>query len=351
MATRGAAPYRAVVTHGWIVDAQGRAMHKSLGNVISPFEVIEKRGADILRLWTAANDLTRDGRFSWDAVDQITEAYRKIRNTFRFLLGNLSDFDPDEDARSTAELGAFDRWALTTLERVAAEVREAYQRYEFHVAYQILVNYCTVELSSVYLDGLKVRLYIQPSDSDERRGAQTVLHAALDTLVRLMAPLLPFTAEEVWHAMRQGAEGDDIHLEEFAPPVAERGDPELEVEWEAVLLARQAVTRELEKLRARKDIGSPLDAEVEIAAVDSARQAVLVKYATELEEAFIVSRVNVVGESGGWSVDPVTGEEGFRVAVRPARGEKCRRCWRYRTDVGREPDYPDLCAECADILS
>jgi isoleucyl-tRNA synthetase len=342
VATRGAAPYRAVMTHGWIVDAQGRAMHKSLGNVISPLEVVEKRGADILRLWTAANDLARDGRFSWEAVEQIAEAYRKVRNTFRYLLGNLSDFDPETHAVPAAELSAFDRWALATLERIAAEVRRAYERYEFHIVYQILVNYCTVELSSVYLDGLKVRLYTRPADSAERRGAQTVLHAALDTLVRLIAPLLPFTAEEI---------REDVHLEEFVPPAPGRRDPALESEWEAILQARQAVTRELEKLRARKEIGSSLEAEVEIAAVDPARQAILVRHAAQLEEAFIVSEVRVVGESGSWSAEPVEGEEGFRVAAQPASGEKCPRCWRYRKDVGRDPDDPDLCAECADILS
>jgi isoleucyl-tRNA synthetase len=351
VATRDQAPYRAVLTHGWIVDAQGRAMHKSLGNVISPREVVDQRGADILRLWTAANDLTRDGRFSWEAIDQITEAYRKIRNTFRFLLGNLFDFDPEVDGMPTEELRPFDRWALATLERVAGEVREAYERYEFHVAYQILVNYCVVDLSSVYLDGIKVRLYTRPSRSAERRGAQAVLHAALDVLVRLLAPLLPFSTEEIWRAAPMRSRAESVHLLEFASAAPERRDAGLEAGWQTILAARQAVTRELERLRVRKEIGSSLEAEVEIAAADAGRQAILAEHADELEEAFIVSAVRVVTEGKDWMRKPALGEEGFRVAVGPARGEKCQRCWRYRTDVGHDPEHPGLCAECADILS
>ena len=350
-ATRGAAPYKGVLTHGWIGDAQGRTMHKSLGNFISPSEVIAKSGADILRLWAAGNDVTRDSRFSWESVDQFAEAYRKIRNTFRFLLGNLSDFDAREHAVPMERMGSFDRWALATLERLAASVRAAYDGYQFHVAYQALVNYCTVDLSNVYLDGLKVRLYTRPIASLERRSAQTVLHAALDALVRLLAPLLPFTAEEVWRAMPAASGEESVHLLEFAPPAPERRGPELEAEWDRVLAARQAVTRELEKLRMQKTIGSSLEAEVEIAAIDPRIQAVLEAHAADLEEAFIVSSVSLVGEGGAWSGDPVEAEEGFRVAVRRARGAKCQRCWRYRPEVGRDPAHPGLCAECVEILS
>ncbi len=330
VAVRGAAPYRGVLTHGWIVDAEGRTMHKSVGNVISPEEVIEKVGADILRLWTAANDLTRDCRFSWHAVDQITEAYRRIRNTFRFLLGNLSDFDPSVDAVEPSGLTSFDRWALATLERVAGDVRAAYEAYEFHVAYQALVNYCAVELSSVYLDGLKVRLYTRPAGSVERRAAQTVLHAVLDTLVRLLAPLLPFTADEV----REG-----VHLLEFAPPVPRRRDPGLESEWGVILAARQAVTLELEKLRASKAIGSSLEAEVEVTAPDARSLEILERRAADLEEAFIVSSVRLAGTGSAWLVK-----------AQRAPGEKCQRCWRYRTDVGQDPEHPGLCAECRSAL-
>lgn len=352
VATRGAAPYKGVLTHGWIVDAKGHAMHKSLGNWVSPSEVIDKRGADILRLWTAANDLTRDARFSWDTVDQIAEAYRKIRNTFRFLLGNLSDFDPGSDVVAGEKLGSFDRWALTTLERVTGEVRTAYEDYQFHVAYQTLVNYCTVDLSSVYLDGLKVRLYTRPLDSVERRGAQTVLHAALDALVRLIAPLLSFTAEEIWQAMpAAGAAPESVHMLEFAAAEPGRRDPELEAEWDVIMAARQAVTRELEKLRVTKTIGSSLEARVEIAAAEPRAQAVLAAHLADLEEAFIVSSVRLVSEGDSWSGEPVQAEEGFLVAAGAAPGEKCQRCWRYRTDVGQAPNHPGLCTECVDILS
>ena len=208
VAGRDAAPYRTVLTHGWMVDAKGRAMHKSLGNVISPAEVVEARGADILRLWTAANDFTRDGRFSWEAIDQVSEAYRRIRNTLRFLLGNLSDFDPQTHAVPLESLLPFDRWALAELERTAEDVLRSYAEFEFHVAYQRLVNYCTVDLSGVYLDGIKVRLYTQPSGSHARRSAQTALGLILDSLIRLLAPILSFTAEEAWGAQesRRGTE-------------------------------------------------------------------------------------------------------------------------------------------------
>lgn len=349
VATRDAAPYRAVLTHGWMVDAQGRAMHKSVGNVIAPGEVIEKRGADILRLWTAANDFSRDGRFSWEAIDQISEAYRRIRNTLRFLLGNLAGYDPGRDGVPLTGMVPFDRWALSDLERVSAAVRAAYEAYAFQDAHQRLVNYCTVGLSSVYLDGIKVRLYTQRQDSPGRRGAQTVLHAVLDGLVRLLAPILPFTADEAWGMMARRATEESVHLAEFAAPVPERRDAALEAEWGVLLRAREAVTRELEGLRERKEIGASLAAEVDIAATDEAQGAVLSAHAGDLEEVFIVSAVRVRPAS---ELDDVAGrEEGFRVLARPAASAKCDRCWRHRETVGSDPGHPGLCAECADIIS
>jgi len=343
VAGRDAAPYRTVLTHGWMVDAQGRAMHKSIGNVIGPAEVVESRGADILRLWTAANDFTRDGRFSWDAVDQVSEAYRRIRNTLRFLLGNVADFDPARDAVALEAMQPFDRWALAELERTSEDVLCAYREYEFHVAYQRLVNYCTVELSGIYLDGIKVRLYTRPAAARERRSAQTALHAILDALVRMLAPILAFTAEEAWSAMGVRTPTDSVHLEEFASPRPERRNAQLEREWEVVLRARHAVTAELEKLRERKVIGSSLAARVEIAAHSEEERAVLAAHARDLEEAFIVSAVHVRDAAAETEAE-------FLVAASPAEGGKCQRCWRYRTDVGANANHPDLCAECAESI-
>jgi isoleucyl-tRNA synthetase len=343
VAGRDAAPYRVVLTHGWMVDAQGRAMHKSLGNVIDPAEVVESRGADILRLWTAANDFTRDGRFSWEGIDQVSEAYRRIRNTLRFLLGNVSDFDPQQDAIPIDSLFPFDRWALAELERASDDVLRSYAEYEFHVAYQRLVNYCTVELSGIYLDGIKVRLYTQPAGSHARRSAQTVLQAVLDGLIRLLAPILAFTAEEAWGAMGIRSPQDSVHLVEFAPPAPERRDAALEREWDVLLRARQAVTAELEKLRERKAIGSSLAARVEIAVRNAEERAILEARAGDLEEVFIVSDVRILGPAAG-------NQEEFQVVASPAEGEKCQRCWRYRTDVGESASHPDLCAECAEIV-
>ncbi|HUF89301.1 MAG TPA: isoleucine--tRNA ligase [Gemmatimonadota bacterium] len=350
VAGRDAAPYRTVLTHGWMVDAQGRAMHKSLGNVIGPSEVVESRGADILRLWTAANDFTRDGRFSWEGIDQVSEAYRRMRNTLRFLLGNLADFDPERDSLSEDSLEPFDRHALAELERTSEAVLHSVREFEFHVAYQRLVNYCTVDLSGIYLDGIKVRLYTRPAASRERRSAQTALHAVLDGLVRMLAPILPFTAEETWAAMAPRPVDESVHLLEYAPSRPERRDPDLEREWEVVLRARQAVTAELEKLREKKVIGSSLAARVEIAAASEVAQEVLRRRAVDLEEAFIVSAVRVHEASDEWKVEPVEHEEGFLVAAMPADGKKCQRCWRFRTDVGEAPTHPDLCAECAGIV-
>ncbi|CAN5817539.1 isoleucine--tRNA ligase [soil metagenome] len=342
VAGRDAAPYRTVLTHGWMVDAQGRAMHKSIGNVVDPSEVVESRGADILRLWTAANDFTRDGRFSWEAIDQVSEAYRRIRNTLRFLLGNLSDFDP-QDSLPIESLQSFDRWALAELEQTSEDVRRAYEQFEFHVAYQRLVNYCTVELSGVYLDGIKVRLYTQPAGSTARRSAQTVLHAALDSLVRLLAPVLPFTAEEAWSSMARRSPDESVHLLEFAAPRPERRVANLEREWDVILRARQAVTAELEKLRERKEIGSSLAARVEVAVRNDEARQVLEARGADLEEVFIVSDVQVRSASGDT-------EDEFVVTALPAAGEKCQRCWRYRTDVGERASHPDLCVECAEIV-
>ncbi|HYO45610.1 MAG TPA: class I tRNA ligase family protein, partial [Gemmatimonadota bacterium] len=343
VAGRDAAPFRTVLTHGWMVDAQGRAMHKSLGNVIDPSEVVESRGADILRLWTAANDFTRDGRFSWEAIDQVSEAYRRIRNTLRFLLGNVSDFDPEKDAAPIDSLLPFDRWALAELERTSEEVLRSYAEYEFHVGYQRLVNYCTVELSGIYLDGIKVRLYTQPAGSHARRSAQTVLNAVLDTLIRLLAPILTFTAEEAWGAMGSRSPEDSVHLLEFAPACLERRDAALEREWDVLLRARQAVTAELEKLRELKVIGSSLAARVEIAVRNDEERAILEARAGDLEEVFIVSDVQIRETSA-------ENDEEFLVAASPAEGEKCQRCWRYRTDVGENTSHPDLCSECAEIV-
>ena len=343
VAGRDAAPYRTVLTHGWMVDAQGRAMHKSLGNVIDPAEVVESRGADILRLWTAANDFTRDGRFSWDGIDQVSEAYRRIRNTLRFLLGNVSDFDPQSDTLPTESLLPFDRWALAELERTSEDVLRSYEEYEFHVAYQRLVNYCTVELSGIYLDGIKVRLYTQPTGSPARRSAQTVLYAVLETLIPLLAPILAFTADEAWDSMASRGEQRSVHLLEFEPPRLDRRDEALEREWEVVLRARQAVTAELEKLRERKVIGSSLAARVEIAVRSDEERAIIESRIDDLEEVFIVSAVRVRDAT-------VEGDEEFLVAASPAEGEKCQRCWRYRTDVGERHAFPDLCAECAEIV-
>jgi isoleucyl-tRNA synthetase len=256
-------------------------------------------------------------------------------------VGNLSLFAPGAAGRGAPTLEPFDRWALAELERTAEEVLRSYEEYEYHVAYQRLVNYCTVELSGIYLDGIKVRLYTQPAGSHARRSAQTVLGFILDSLIRLLAPILSFTAEEAWGASGSSSE-ESVHLAEFAPPRPEHRDAELEREWDVLLRARQAVTAELEKLRGRKEIGSSLDGQVEIAVANDGEREILERRAADLEEVFIVSRVTLR--------EAAEGEGDFAVSATPAEGRKCQRCWRYRTDVGADVSHPDLCEECAGIV-
>ena len=349
VATRDAAPYRSVVTHGWILDAQGRAMHKSLGNVISPQEVVEKLGADVLRLWTASTDYAGDRRFSWDALEQTAEAYRRIRNTCRFLLGNLSDFDPAADAIPDAELEPLDGYALAELERFKRDARAALERYEFHQFTQALVHYCAVELSGFYLDALKTRLYTR--SRARRRSAQTALHAIADALARLMAPILPFTAEEVWEHLPGSGGPESVHFCDLPGEVAGRTYPRGAGYWARLLELRPPVQKLLEGLRARGMIGSSADAAVSIWAQDPAERGVLREARGTLEELLLVSRVEAAdGAPPAGDEAERLPERGLVLGVGKAPGERCERCWLYRESVGASEIHPALCHECVAVL-
>jgi isoleucyl-tRNA synthetase len=339
--TRGAAPYRQVVTHGFTVDAEGRKISKSMGNDVDTQKLVNTHGAEVLRLWTAMVDYREDMRYSEEIVRRVAEAYRKVRNTCRYLVSNLYDFAPERDALAEERLDELDRYALARHRRLVARVREAYEAYEFHVVYHQLVQYCASELSAFYLDVLKDRLYCDAPDGPRRRSAQTVLHRVARDLALLMAPLLPFTADELWPAV-PGAASASVHVELF--PAVEPADAALIERWEQVLEVRAAVTKALEAERAEKRIAASLEARVRLTA-----PAPVLARLRELEAAgrvfpgnlanlFIVSRVELAeGES-------------LSVAVSRASGGKCERCWTYSENVGRLPVHPGVCERCAAVL-
>ncbi len=348
--TRGQAPYDGVLTHGFVVDEQGRKMSKSVGNVIAPKEVIEKYGAEILRLWVAAADYRDDIRISDNILKQLSDAYRRIRNTCRFILGNLADFDPQTHQVPYDQLRDLDKFVLHRLQWLLQKGAQAYDRYEFHVLYHALYNYCTVDLSAFYLDILKDRLYTSPPDSPDRRQAQTVIHTILDAMTRMMAPILPFTAEEVWaHMPAQSDKAASIHLTLLPSVRPEYQDPELARRWETMLAVRGEVAKALEAARAEKQIGHSLDASVTLAASGEIF-TVLQQYADQLRDILIVSQAKLVEGADLEGAYPHTELAGLAVAVAPTDSAKCDRCWVRDPSVGADGDHPTVCRRCLDKL-
>jgi isoleucyl-tRNA synthetase len=346
--TRGQAPYKSVLTHGFVVDADGRKMSKSLGNVMAPKTVIDKYGAEILRLWVSAADYRDDIRISDTILKQLSDAYRRIRNTSRFMLGNLYDFDPARDALDYGQLTDLDRFTLHRLQSLVGRAQKAYETYEFHLIYHALHNFCALDLSAFYLDILKDRLYTSAPTSAKRRGAQTVIHIVLDTMARLMAPILAFTAEEVWQYLPARADKtDSVHAAPMPTVRAEWQDETLAAKWRQLLVVRGEVTKALEAARVGKLIGHPLDAAVTIAAPAPYGEA-LSQYGEILDKLFIVSQVVLAEDGGRVSEDAYRSPEieGLGIAVAKAPGEKCERCWIHATTVGDDPEYPTVCARC-----
>jgi len=344
VATRHRAPYKAVLTHGFFVDAEGKKMSKSLGNVVAPAQLISKYGAEVLRLWVSATDYRDDMRISPQILDRLVESYRRLRNTARFLLGNLYDFDPDRHRVPRVQLCELDRWALHRTHELAARCRQAYERYEFHAVYHALNNFCAVDMSALYLDIFKDRLYCSPAASPERRGAQTVLWHVLECMVRLMAPILSFTAEEIWlHAPQYRGKAESVFLAGFPVPDAEWRDPVLADRWDRVLEVRSAVTKALEEARRSGIIGHPLEARVLVAAQDGLGK-LLESLAPDLPSLLIVSQVEVGAPLAEADASPSL--PGLRIKIERARGRKCQRCWNYREDVGQFPHHPRLCGRC-----
>ena len=340
--TRGRAPYKEVLTHGFVVDGEGRKMSKSLGNVIAPQEVMSSYGAEILRLWVAAEDYRDDVRLSTEILTRLVEGYRRIRNTCRYLLGNLYDFDPRQHLVPREALLEIDRFILHRLQKVAGRLLRAYEKYEFHILFHALHNFCAVDLSAFYLDVLKDRVYTSAATSPERRAAQTAMFLLLEGITRLMAPVLSFTADEVWSYLpRRGGEAGSVHLAEF-PQVDETVlDEALGERWERLLGVRDEVLKVLEAARQRKLIGNALEAKVEILA-GHALLPFLRGYAKDLPTIFIVSAVDLKPAPAG--------SPELSVVVHRAPGKKCERCWVYRESVGQSAEYPTVCEPCVAVL-
>ena len=348
VAWKGVAPYKAVCTHGWVVDAQGKTMHKSLGNGIAPEEVTDKFGADILRLWVASSDYHSDIRISNDILKQLSEVYRKIRNTARYILGNLYDFNPDTDSVADDQLHELDRWALARMDEVAKECNEGYEEFDFHQVYHAIHNFCTIDLSNFYLDIIKDRLYVEKPDSVSRRAAQTAIYRILRDMTLVFAPILAFTCEEIWANLPKSSDHNPEACVFNEMPKGKAGDETAEfmAKWERIRKIRDEVNKALENARNQKTIGKSLEAQVTLKA-DGELYAFLKENEAVLEPVFIVSKV--VLEQGA-AAQTTAETEGLEVTVSKAHGEKCERCWAYSDTVGKDEKHPTLCARCAAII-
>ncbi len=350
VATRDSAPYRAVLTHGFVVDGEGRKMSKSFGNIIQPIDIIEKYGVEILRMWVASEDYRDDIRISEEILSRLSESYRKIRNTCRFILGNLFDFDPSCHMVPYTQRGDLDRWACLRLEKLIRNVLASYHTYDFHMIYHHVLEFCIVDLSSFYLDVLKELLYISAPDSPQRRSAQSTLFEIIQALSCLTAPILSFTAEDIWaHIPGAHAMAESVHLCRFPCPDPSREDADLEARWTKILSLRGSISKALEHARKNKIIGHSLDAKVHIQAPPDWYEF-LTTFPFELRLVFIVSEVVVTQSSFSDDHERSTDGHGLQVLVEHADGKKCTRCWVYSRSVGQQRAHPALCARCISEL-
>jgi isoleucyl-tRNA synthetase len=341
IAAHDRAPYDTVITHGWTLDAHGRAMHKSAGNAIEPDKVIKQSGAETIRLWCVSSNYFDDMRGSDEILQRVTDGYRKLRNTARFALGNLDGFDPERDSVPVEEMEEIDRWALAELNRVTKEVWAAYEAYEFHNVYRGLYSFATVTLSARYFDIIKDRLYTFAPRNKARRSAQTALLQICDALARMLGPILVFTADEIWENL-PGRREESIHLA-LLPAASDARDENhdaLLAEWERLYAIRDDVLRGLEEARVAKRIGSSLQAKVILKAAGGALE-LLQKHQKDLRYLFIVSQVEL-GNSDA--------SEGVSITITDADGTKCERCWNYSTHVGESQTYPTVCERCLAAL-
>jgi isoleucyl-tRNA synthetase len=360
LATRGRAPYLSVLTHGFTLDGKGRKMSKSMGNTIAPQDIMKKFGAEILRLWVSAEDYREDVRISDEILNRMVEAYRRVRNTARFLISNLYDFDPAQDRVQAADLDELDRWILQRTESLLSRCREAYDKCEFHVVYHSINNFCSVDLSAQYLDIVKDRLYCEGAKSTKRRAAQTALFRILDVLVHLTAPILSFTAEEIWNYMPDKANRPkSVLLSHFPEPDLSFADAQLAEKWDRILRERSEVLKALEQARAAGIIGHSLDAKVVFESRNGDRGAILSDLAladrTRLQDLLIVSQANNSNEAEAQASGAVSSYDAALlnclVTVSKADGKKCERCWKYDVKVGSDNAHPTACSRCASVLN
>ncbi len=352
VATKGIAPYKTVLTHGMVVDGEGKKMSKSLGNGIDPIkDICEKMGADILRLWVTSSDYKADIRISQDILKQISEIYRKIRNTARYILGNIHDFNPECDMVNFNDMLEIDKYALVKLNSITEKALKAYEDYEYHILYHTIHNFCVVDMSNFYLDIIKDRLYTEKKDSFARRSAQSAMYIVLDSLVKLLAPVLAFTTEEIWASMPHTKEDDtySVIFNDMPEFKEELNDKALLEKWERISKIKDAVAKGLELARGEKIIGHSLGASVTLYA-DGELYEFLKSIESDLETILIVSNVELKGldeASDAISSDDI---EALKIKVSSAEGEKCERCWMIKTSVGKNDAHPPLCARCAEAL-
>ncbi|MBP9854819.1 MAG: isoleucine--tRNA ligase [Candidatus Omnitrophica bacterium] len=352
VAMEGKAPFKEVLTHGFVVDGAGRKMSKSLGNVMSPQEIYEENGADILRLWVASSSYNEDIRISKEVLDRLVDAYRKIRNTIRYLLSNLYDFQPDQEQLDYDDLMDLDKWALNKLSELSRSVREHYNAYEFSQVYKSIYSFCNEDLSNFYLDIIKDRLYVSAPKSKERKSAQTALFHILNYLVRLLAPVITFTSEEVFQFMPKDKSTKDmqsVHVLEFLDIPGPWKNLGIDGYFESMIMLRPYVLKALEEKRTAKEIGSPLEAKVIFKTASERDFTYLSQFGKRLAEIFIVSQAKVE------KIDDVQAglSEHFsktQIVIEKADGEKCARCWKYNQDVGENKDHPTLCSDCASVV-
>ncbi|MBQ8868500.1 MAG: isoleucine--tRNA ligase [Oscillospiraceae bacterium] len=344
----GKAPYKAVCTHGWVVDGEGKKMSKSLGNGILAEEILNEYGADILRLWVASSDYHADIRISKDILKQLSEGYRKIRNTARYILGNISDFDPNKNMVKFDDMAEIDKWALIKLEELKQKVYDAYDAFEFHQVYHSIRDFCIVDMSNFYLDVLKDRLYCDKIDGSSRRAAQSAMYIILNSLTRMLAPILAFTSEEIWQSMPhlESENTENVLLNDMPEKEDIAAEAGFMDKWERIHAVKDAVKKQLEELRSQKVIGSSLDAEVKLYA-DGELYEFLDSVKAILPQVLIVSKVSVVKGNGG-KCDEELKELGIEAAK--AGGAKCARCWTYSDSVGCDAEHPEICERCAAVV-
>ena len=348
VAVTGKAPYKGVLSHGFALDGEGRKMSKSVGNVVVPAKVMNQLGADILRLWVASVDYQADVRVSDAILKQVAEVYRKIRNTFRFLLGNLADFNPENDAISYENLREVDQFMLVKLNELVKQVRNNYENYEYANIYHAVNNFCTIDLSAFYLDFAKDVLYIEAKDQSDRRAIQTVLYESLMTMIKLVAPILSHTADEVWSFIASVQE-ESVQLTDFPEEKELANAKELLVKWSKFMNLRDEVLKALEEARNEKVIGKSLTAKISLYVKDETKE-LLDSIHENLQQIFIVSEFEVAGSFNEAPEQAIKLEQAA-IVVTKAEGETCERCWTVTTQVGEKEDHPTLCPRCADVVN